>query len=161
MILGKGKIKAFIEEDLRKNYEKYYRLAFSYMNNESDALDVVQEGAYKAIKSAEKVKSPEYISTWIYRIIINEAISLLREKKKVTPLFADETEGKNDNYEDPDLQRAIEGLDLTDQTIIKLRFYEDLPIKDIAAVMELNENTVKTRLYRSLDKLKISLESDQ
>ena len=160
MILRKDKVKTFIEEDLRKNYERYYRLAYSYMNNESDALDVVQEGAYKAIKNANKVKSQEYISTWIYRIIINEAISLLREKKKVTPLFADDSEGKNDNYEDPDLQAAIEGLDLTDQTIIKLRFFEDLPIKDIATITELNENTVKSRLYRALEKLRINLEEE-
>lgn len=143
-----------IEDNLIQNYERYYRLAYSYTGNEADALDVVQEGAYKAVKNAAKVKSEEYISTWIYRIIINEALSVLRKNKKITPLFAAAEEGKEDVYEDLDLKAAMGALDLTDQSILKLRFFEDLPLKQIAEVLNLNENTVKTRLYRSLDKLK-------
>ena len=148
-------ISKLIEDDLIANYAKYYRLAFSYVGNEQDALDIVQEGAYKAVKNAKKIKSPEYISTWIYRIIINEALNQIRENKKTVSLLADIDEGVNDSYEDPDLNIAIKRLDLIDQTIIKLRFFLDIPIKEIAAITNLNENTTKTRLYRALEKLKI------
>lgn len=151
-------ISQLVEDDLIENYEKYYRLTYSYTNNETDALDAVQEGAYKAMAKADSIRNPEFVSTWIYKIMVNEALSILRNKKKVVPLFEDAEQGKNDSYTDVDLQNAIGGLDLTDQTIIKLRYFEDIPIKTIAEIVELNENTVKSRLYRSLEKLKIKLE---
>lgn len=71
-----------INENLIKNYNKYYRLAYSYVHNESDAMDIVQEGAYKAILKSESLKSVEYIDTWIYRIMINEALGFLRKNKR-------------------------------------------------------------------------------
>lgn len=153
-------IKELIEDELTANYEKYYRLAFSYVKNEADALDVVQEGAYKAIKSNGKVRRPEYISTWVYRIMINEALAVLRKNKKNVPLDLDERKGQCDNYENTDLTNAIESLEETEQVVVKLRFLEDLTIKDISNICQINENTVKSRLYRALKKLKDYLEVD-
>ena len=54
-----------INELLIQNYNKYYRMAFSYVHNEEDALDIVQESAYKAIFHAEKLKKIEYADSWI------------------------------------------------------------------------------------------------
>lgn len=62
------------EQILIDNYEKYYRLAYSYTRTQEDALDVVQESAYKAIRDCNKVENPNYISTWIYRIVVNTSI---------------------------------------------------------------------------------------
>lgn len=151
-------ISELIEDELVKNYEKYYRLVYSYTKNESDALDAIQEGACKALTKANTVKSPEFISTWIYKIMINEALNILRKRKKETAMEPGIEEGRFDSYTDIDLQNAIEQLELTDQTIIKLRYFEDIPIKDIAKIVELNENTVKSRLYRALEKLKLKME---
>lgn len=153
------KVKELVEKELTENYQKYYRIAFSYTKNEEDALDAVQEGAYKAVKNASKVKEPEFVGTWICKIIINESIEILRKNKKVVPLIDGAEEGANDSYEDLDLKQAIEGLEIIDQTIIRLRYFLDMPIKEIARVVDSNENTVKSRLYRSLDKLKLNLEA--
>ena len=65
-----------IEDVLTENYGQFYRLAYGYVRNEEDALDIVQESAYKAIKEAEKLKNPAFAKTWIYRIVINTAISV-------------------------------------------------------------------------------------
>ena len=70
-----------IQEELTTNYEKYYRLAYSYVKNEADAMDIVQEGAYKAILNSSQVKEKSYIGTWIYRIIINEALNYIKKFK--------------------------------------------------------------------------------
>lgn len=153
-------LRELIENELTSNYEKYYRLAFSYVHNEADALDIVQEGAYKAIKSSGKVRRPEYISTWIYRIMINEALTLLRKNKNIVPFDLDERRGECDDYENTDLTKAIDALEETEQVIVKLRFFEELAIKDISKICQLNENTVKSRLYRALKKLKDCLEVD-
>ena len=71
-----------IEENLIENYNRYYRLAYHYVKNESDAMDIVQEAAYKAILKSDTLKNPEYIGTWICRIVINEAYNVLRKNQK-------------------------------------------------------------------------------
>lgn len=60
-----------IEELLLENYNRYYRLAYSYVHNEADAADIVQNGAYKAIRNSDSLKNVEYAQTWIYRIMLN------------------------------------------------------------------------------------------
>lgn len=157
-------------KDMKKNFsnyvienkEKYYRLAYSYVKNKEDALDIVQESIYKAISSLSTIESPEYIKTWFYRIVINTSLDFLRKQKKII-ITDDETlefysPGADDNYEDIDLQRALEELPPNYRSIIVLRFFEDLKIEEIADVLELNVNTVKTRLYSALKKLRLSLE---
>ena len=67
-----------IESDLRTNYQRYYRLAFRYVNNEADALDIVQESAYKAMSNSDKLNDITMVHPWIYRIVINTSISYLR-----------------------------------------------------------------------------------
>ena len=57
-----------VEKLLIENYEQYYRLAYSYVHNEADALDIVQEGAYKAILKCDTLREVSFAGTWIYRI---------------------------------------------------------------------------------------------
>ena len=58
---------ALIHECLVQNYEKYYRMAYSYVFREQDAMDIVQEAAYRAILKSDLLKQPEYADTWICR----------------------------------------------------------------------------------------------
>ncbi len=69
---GKESKEQKVEQILLKNYNHYYRLAYSYVNNEADAGDIVQNGAYKAILNSDSLKNEEYAATWIYRIMLNE-----------------------------------------------------------------------------------------
>lgn len=71
-----------IRNILLENYESYYRLAFSYVHQEADAMDIVQEGAYKAMLKADTLKNEKFAGTWVYRIIINEAKEYLRKTKE-------------------------------------------------------------------------------
>lgn len=56
-----------------------------------------------------------------------------------------------------DLYRAVEGLEPKLRTIVMLRFYEDMKLEDIARVTGTNVNTVKSRLYKALDRLRVEL----
>ena len=76
-----------------------------------------------------------------------------------------EEEGKDagsveDTYADIDLQRALEALPAEDKAIVILRFFEDRKIEEIAVILDENVNTVKSRLYRSMKKMRISLSDD-
>ena len=158
--MGQHRKEQAVESTLLANYEKYYRLALSYSRNEADACDIVQEAAYKAILKCESLKNIEYADTWIYRIVINEAYTFL--KKRRTEENLDEIEEKNisaeDAYENLDLKQALERLDEKDRTIVVLRFFEDRRLDEIAEILDMNLNTVKSRLYRVMDRLKLALD---
>ena len=67
-------------------------------------------------------------------------------------------EGKPDQYQDLDLRTALDSLSPEDKAIVELRYFEDLKIEDIARVLNENVNTIKSRLYRSMQKLKLKME---
>lgn len=158
--MGFQKNTADTERILTDNYEKYYRLAYSYMRNKDDALDVVQESAYRAIRDCGKVKNKDYLSTWIYRIVVNTALDLLRKKKKETLTEELPEIPVEDQYQETELRTILNQLDHKSKTIIILRYFEDLKLEDIADILGDNLNTVKARLYRSLKKLRLNLEAE-
>lgn len=72
----KGNDEAFLK--LFQEYEKdIYRTAFVYVKNQEDALDIVQETAYRSFKSIKDLKEPKYFKTWLIRIAISCAIDIL------------------------------------------------------------------------------------
>lgn len=147
-----------IRQEIVDGYDRYYRLAYSYVHNENDAMDIVQEGAYKAILKSDTLKRPEFVKTWIYRIMINESLNYIRKFKKPYTELDQVENSTEDNYQDFDLKNAVENLEEPDRTIIKLRFFEEMKIGDIAEILEENTNTIKSRLYRCMEKLKVSLQ---
>lgn len=151
---------ALIHECLIKNYEKYYRIAYSYTFQEQDAMDIVQEGVYKAILKSDSLKNPEYADTWICRIMMNEAVRFL-EKNRGRTVSMEELpeEGETDQIEDVDLKRALEKLDDKERAIVVLRYFEEEKLETIGRMMNLNVNTVKSRLYRAIGKLKGYMEA--
>ena len=151
---------ALVHECLIKNYEKYYRMAYSYVFCEQDAMDIVQEGAYRAILKSDLLKQPEYVDTWICKIVINEALRFLKKNKLASvDMESLPEQGKEDEVEDIDLQRALEKLDNQERAIVVLRYFEEEKLENIGKTMNLNVNTVKSRLYRAMDKLKKYMET--
>ncbi|KOO47327.1 sigma-70 family RNA polymerase sigma factor [Viridibacillus sp. FSL E2-0187] len=153
-------VEAFIIE----NQHSYYRLAFSYVKNKEDALDIVQESIVKALKSIDYIEQIEYIKTWFYRILINTSIDYIKRNKR-TIASPDEIldfhlPNQEINLHDLDLYDAIDHLPITYKTIIILRFFEDMKIDDIAEMLGENSNTIKTRLYAALRKLRIEMKED-
>lgn len=149
-----------IEEVLLQNYDSYYRLAYSYVQNEADAGDIVQNGAYRAIRGSHTVEKTEYAATWVYRIMLNEIFRFckVRNKNLVSLEEMPIEEGKEDVYKDVDLHRAINMLSPEDKAVVQLRFFEDKKLEDIAKILGENVSTVKSRLYRSMKKLRLELE---
>ncbi|MEH6941806.1 RNA polymerase sigma factor [Bacillus sp. JJ722] len=146
-----------------ENQQSLYRFAYSYVKNQQDALDIVQESIRKGLCSIQNIQESAAIKSWFYRIIINTSIDMIRKRKR-EQLVEDETiefmaHGNEDSYEDMDLREAVEALPHTYRMIIILRFFEDLKIEEIAHILEENPNTIKTRLYRALKLLRMDLDS--
>lgn len=153
----------FIAQYVTKEQNALYRLAYSYTKNESDALDVVQDAIYKALKNADSLKEPQYIKTWFYRILTNTAIDYLRKNQKYQ-LTDDETQfeaADRDNYQELDLDILFQVLSPQQRLIIVMRYFEDMRLNDIAEILGENLNTVKSRLYGALKKLRVTLENTE
>ncbi len=149
-----------IKQYIVDNKEALYRFAYTYVHNEDDALDVVHDAICKSLTNINTLKDTDSIKPWIYRIVANCAIDNIRKNKKYV-ISSDDLEVDDlvdyDKYEDIDLQRALDQLPEKYRTIIVLRYFEDMKIGDIAQILDENENTIKTRLYNALAKLKISI----
>lgn len=154
-------IRQQVEDKLLSNYENYYRLAYSYVKKESDAMDIVQESAYKAMKSYHLIKKEEHISTWIYRIVVNTSLDFLRKHKYEVLGVMDDDTFYEDNYKDFDMQNILNQLEEEDRIIIVLRYFEDQKLEDIADITGNNLSTVKTKLYRALKKLRVTMEKEE
>ncbi|MEL1136060.1 RNA polymerase sigma factor [Desulfitobacterium sp. THU1] len=153
-----------LEDYLLANQEYIYRLAYSYVKNPEDALDLVQESIIKAISSAELLKDPQGMKSWVYRIVVNTALDFLRKQKRTVVVDQEtlnsytESVAGVDDYSDLDLAKAIEELTPTDRTRVVLRYYEDLKIEEVAFILKENVNTTKSRLYGTLKKLRLQME---
>lgn len=146
---------------LVKNQAQFYRLAYSCLHNREEALDAVQTAVCRALERGNSLRDPSALRTWFYRILVNACTDALRLRGRTVPLPETDEEG----YEDPepaggDLARRVDALPPETGTVIKLRFYEELSLKEIAAVTNCNLNTVKSRLYAGLRQLRISMEGD-
>ncbi len=144
-----------------ENQDRFYRVAYSYTRNQEDALDVVQSAVCKALESYESIKNTEAVRTWFYRILINECLAVIKKRKRV--VLSDDALAQEVYYEksyesDDDIEKELDRLDLDVQGIIKLRFFEELSLKEISRIMGMNLNTVKTKLYRGLKQLKENMQ---
>ncbi|WP_136605160.1 RNA polymerase sigma factor [Paenibacillus dokdonensis] len=149
---------------ITEHKENVYRLAFSYVKNKEDALDIVQESIYKAMMNIELLKNPDAVKSWFFRIVVNTALDFLRRNKKVHAMdhemIETYTPGAEDVYTDIDLKRTLDDLPEKYRGVIILRYFEDLKIDEVAAVLGENVNTIKTRLYQALQLLRVKMNDE-
>jgi len=153
-------IDSLIADRLWEERTKCYRVAFSYVKNEQDAMDIVSESYLKALKNIKQLKNDEYSSTWLIRIVINTALDHLRKSKKFVAASLEEeliTNETSSHEESLELSHALEKLPTDYKTVVILRFFEDMKLTEISEVLEIPLSTVKHRLYAGLEKLNISM----
>ena len=155
--------KQLFENYLTRNIDGAYRFAYTYTKNREEAEDIVNESVIKAIKSIHHLQMPEHIKPWFYKIIANTSLTHLKRKYKISYLGYENftgTEGIEDDYSELTFNNFIEKLNIKYKSIIVLRFLEDMSLSEISQTLDINENTVKTRLYHALKLLKIDMEGD-
>lgn len=148
---------------LMNKKENFYKIAFSYVKNEQDALDVIQETTCRAYTSLKNLRSPEYFTTWFIRILINTSISTLRKNRKYVQMIEAEQATDYEGIDESryDLVRALEILDMKYKSIILLKFYEDMTFKQIGEVLRKPESTIKTNYYKAMEILKGQLKYER
>ena len=155
-----------IEEERQVSYliesqERSYRLAYSYLHRREEALDAVQTAVCRALERRDSLRDMAAVRPWFTRILVNVCLDDLRRRERVVLIPPEALDAGS--YEDPlpedgTLAERVDGLPPEVQTVVKLRFYEDMPLREIGEVTGWNLNTVKSRLYAGLRKLRASLE---
>ena len=151
-----------LETYVTENINKIYRLAFSYVKNEHDAEDIVNESVRKALDGIEQLRNEEFLGTWFFRIVINTSNTYLKSKSKLIYLdeIVENSLTTEDKYQDTDLYDAVMKLDSKYRIVIILKFYEDMTIERISEVLDENISTVKTKLYKALKKLRLEIDKE-
>ncbi|EJQ91947.1 sigma-70 family RNA polymerase sigma factor [Bacillus cereus ISP3191] len=159
-----------IDEIMNKYGQEVLQLVYSYVNNKEVAEDVTQDIFVKCYKSLHTYKGNSNLKTWLWRIAINHCKNYLKSwyNKKVIVTEDDFTymESQKEsveqiviqNAEDSRLASAVMSLPIKYREVIYLFYYEELSIKEIAIVIEVKENTIKTRLKKAKELLKKGLE---
>jgi len=146
-----------------------YRLALKILGDPQDAEDVLQTTFLKALQSVKNFEGRSSLSTWLYRIAVNEALMLLRRQKPTVPAAMDD-ESDDDQFQSPtqftdwcclpesellseeakgQLELAVRRLPEKLKVVFLLRDVEGLSIKDTGEALGLTETAVKTRLLRA------------
>lgn len=140
---------------INENRLNVYRVARGILKNEHDIEDAIQNTVIKAYEKINTLKKDEFFKTWLIRILINECNEIIRRNKKIENINKDSNEEKyNDTYENIDLINAINELNEELRITTVLFYFEDMTIKDIAAVLKIPEGTVRSRLSRAREKLR-------
>lgn len=138
---------------------RFYRLAYSYLKNQEDALDAVQSAVCRALERQGSLRDSTALRPWFYQILVNVCLDILRWRGRTAPLEDWQDPGEEDPAPpDDSLARKVEALPPEIGTVIRLRFYEELSLKEISAATGTNLSTVKSRLYAGLRKLRIAME---
>ncbi|MEH7444544.1 sigma-70 family RNA polymerase sigma factor [Bacillus sp. JJ1122] len=160
-----------IDEIMNKYGQEILQLAFSYVKNKEIAEDLTQEIFVKCYRSLHTYGGKAKFRTWLWRIASNHCIDYLKSwynKKVFTtdyhPIY-DSVESDSvektviQDEEDGQLAAAVMELSLIYREVIYLHYFEEMTIKEISAVIQIKENTIKTRLKRAKEILKERLEA--
>jgi RNA polymerase sigma-70 factor, ECF subfamily len=131
--------------------------AMRYLDHEIDACDAVQETWIAVIKGLSKLENPSLFVSWLFRILTNKCIDRLRQKQQDRrPLEQAPVKAQSSEIspEADELATAVQRLPDEHKTLIMLRFGQGLQIGQIAAMLNIAEGTVKSRLHRALARLR-------
>lgn len=156
----------FILEKLMIEYgNELVRLAFSYVKDTEIAKDMVQNTFIKCYKNLDLFRFDAQIKTWLYRITINECKDYLKSwnyKMVQVKSFINQTAKSIlpstektviDKYNNEEIKDTIFSLPKVYQEVVYLYYYDSLKTEEIAEVLDIPVNTVKTRLRRAKQRL--------
>ena len=171
-----GDISAF-RELVEKFKKKIFYISFDILGDYQEAEDISQEVFIKIFRSINKFKRDAKMSTWIYQITVNTCIDAIRRKKAKPTIQMNEE--KPDDYRMVDsvlsakisspessadasllqikIQEALNKISDRERAVFVMRHYNDLSINEIADVMKISSGTVKSFLFRGLQKLRKEL----
>lgn len=143
---------------VKRNSQRLFVIAFSYLKNKHDAEDALQNAFLKLWKSKIEFNDDLGIDKWLTKVLVNDCKNFFnlsfRQNKSIEEVYDIST---FDKYFNVDLYNAVMSLNKKERLCVILFYYDDLTISDISKVTGIKESTVKSLLKRSRNKLKLKL----
>lgn len=131
-----------------------YRTALRLVGNVEDAMDLTQSTFLKAYEKLDTYQPKYRFFSWIYRILVNEAINHLQRSRRQASLSPNLASGEaapdamlRERASSDRIQRALLALSLEHRLVIVLRHFLDFSYQEMAEVLDLPDKTVKSRLF--------------
>ena len=151
------------EQIVRQYSEKLYWTVRRIVINHDDANDVLQNVFIKVWKSIGDFEQRASLSTWLYRIAVNESLDFLRRQKKTAEISADEeptvaAQLLADDFFDGDhtealLQEAIAQLPDVQRVVFNLRYFDEMKYSDISKMLNTSEGALKASYHIAVKKI--------
>ena len=142
---------------VKRNSQRLYLIALSFVKNTYDAEDILQNVFIKLWKYPKPFSDETHLDKWLTVVCVNESKNCLKYpfwRNDNAEDFVFDSSDDMDSAEKSDLYNAVMQLPKKERAVIHLFYYEDLSVKDIAKMLKMKESAVKTRLNRARSKLK-------
>jgi RNA polymerase sigma-70 factor (ECF subfamily) len=153
--------KRSITESFHQYSDMVYRIALNSVRSISAAEDITQEVFLKLIEKQLTFESIQHEKAWLIRVTINYCKNYLKSGwfRKITELTEDipYISGIEYSLEQKELYNQLMKLKELERTIVYLYYYEEYTLSEIAKILEMNSNTVATKLRRAKEKLKFQM----
>ncbi|MCL2838544.1 MAG: sigma-70 family RNA polymerase sigma factor [Oscillospiraceae bacterium] len=138
----------WVDEIVDRYADMVYRIAFTQTKNQADADDIFQEVFLKLCKSAVSFETDEHIKAWLIRVTINASRKFFGSgwNKKTVAFPEDLVYEEKDQY--TEIIPIVQSLPSKYRTVIHLFYFEDMPIAEIAKILNLKATTIKSQLSR-------------
>ena len=171
------------DQELTRAYETYrdmvYRIALTHTKNTTKAEDIQQDVFMALVRYSDRIRSEAHLKPWLIRVTVNACRkhfrslwikltvlyddTLMKRKEEeggISAVLGGDPGGGEDDEVVEILREAVEKLPDNSRTVIHLFYYEELPVKEIARILGLTEQNVKTRLSRARDQLRQRIRKD-
>lgn len=138
------------------------RVAYGYLGNDEDVADAIQDTILSAYEHIDTLKKREHFKTWLVRILINHCTKMWRQNKKTVHLSDHCDAGQAGSIDrdsaNVEFKQLLLSLPEDSRTIFQLYYGEQFTTREIAAILNMKENTVKSRLHRGKEQLREQLQ---
>lgn len=140
----------------------YYRLAYVYLRNKDEALDVMSEMIIILYEKIYLLKKEEVFYSWSKTILVNICKKKIQKNKKIIPFDEIHDSGYDEDFKEDKLmlENYLKKLSEKQQDVIRLRYFLDMDYQSISEILDIPLGTVKSRIAKALEKLKDSLEGE-
>ena len=135
-----------------------YRISMSMLKNETDCEDAVQMAILTAFEKLDTLKNEQYFKTWLVRILINVCNKQLSHKKRFIDIQEYMETAVPSSDINIDVKIALEGLPVKIREVVVLYYIEEFSVKEIKSILNIPEGTVKSRLSKGREFLKLALQ---
>ena len=147
---------------IKENSERLYWKVRQIVIRHEDADDVLQNAYVKAWTKIDEFRGDSNISTWLYRICINEALDFLRRKREALTSDGDmriaDTKEADEYFDGNETQRllkeAVEQLPEAQRVTFSLRYFDELPYSEISKILGTSEGGLKANYHFAVKKIK-------